>query len=79
METYKTGEFLPQHRVWLLSYVLDLYVLVSTLGSTKTRSSGVVNMLSRCFRSAFSDYCVVAEQELLRRSQLLEAVMQAGK
>lgn len=45
----------------------------------KTRSSVVVNLLSRCFRSAFSDYCVVAEQELLRRSQLLEAVMQAGR
>lgn len=38
METcIKRGSFLPQHRVWLLSCVLDLYGLVSTWGSTKNK------------------------------------------
>lgn len=62
-QIYKTGELSPWHYcVLVLSYVLDLE-LVSKLGNTKTKSSMVVNMLSKCFGSAFSEYCIIAKQE----------------
>lgn len=59
---YKTGEFPHGIAVFGCFLVFWVYMLLVSV---------VVSILSRCFGSAFSDSCVVAEQELVRRSQLL--------